>query len=122
MSRLGALVSVGVGTGMSEGEKRRVQTINVVAMVALGLNLLLSTGFFLFIDASASWPLRGLNLLIVLLYAASIALNAAHRTDAAMWLVNTTGLVNIVVSSLVLGLGLGSIAFFVIVPLTAILT
>jgi len=39
-----------------------------------------------------------------------------------MWLLNATGLVNIVVSSLVLGLGLGSIAFFVIVPLIAILT
>ena len=107
---------------LPESEKRRVQTINVVALVALGLNLVLSTTFFLFIDSSESWPLRGLNLVIVLSYAGALALNATHRTDAAMWLLNATGLVNIVVSSLVLGLGLGSIAFFVIVPLTAILT
>lgn len=122
MSRMGALVSLGVAPETSESETRRVQTINVVALVALGLNLVLSTSFFLFIDVAASWPLRGLNAVIVLSYAAAIALNAAHRTDAAMWLLNGTGLVNIVVSSLVLGLGLGSISFFVIVPLTAILT
>lgn len=122
MLRVGALVSLGVVDGLSESEKRRVQTINVVALVALGLNLVLSTSFFLFIDSSESWPLRGLNLVIVLSYAVSIALNARHRADPSMWLLNGTGLVNIVTSSLVLGLGLGSIAFFVIVPLTAILT
>ena len=122
MLRVGALVSLGVVDDAPESEKRRVQTINVVALVALGLNLVLSTSFFLFIDSSDSWALRGLNLVIVVSYAGTLALNATHRTDAAMWLLNATGLVNIVVSSLVLGLGLGSIAFFVIVPLIAILT
>lgn len=122
MAWASGLVSLGVVDGVAVGEKRRVQTINVVALVALGLNLVLSTSFFIFIDSSESWPLRGLNLAIALSYATVLALNATHRSDAAMWLVNGTGLVNIVVSSLVLGLGLGSIAFFVIVPLAAILT
>ena len=117
-----ALVELGVAADLAESEKRRVQTINVVALVAIGLNLVLSTSFFIFIDSSDSWSLRGANLVIVISYAAAIGLNATHRTDAAMWLLNGTGLVNIVVSSLVLGLGLGSIAFFVIVPLTAVLT
>jgi hypothetical protein len=49
-------------------------------------------------------------------------LNATRRVDPAMWLVGSTGLANIVISSLVLGLGLGSVAYFVIVPLAAILT
>lgn len=122
MSWMSALVSLGVTEGLSEGELRRVQTINVVALLAIGLNLVFSTTFFLLIDSSGSWSLRGLNLVIVLAYAASMALNATDRTDAAMWLLNGTGFVNIVLSSLVLGLGLGSIAFFVTVPLTAILT
>ena len=119
---MSTLVSLGVTAGLSEGERRRVQTINVVALLAIGLNLVFSTTFFLLIDSSGSWSLRGLNLVIVLAYGAAMALNATHRTDAAMWLLNGTGFVNIVVSSLVLGLGLGSIAFFVTVPLTAILT
>ena len=116
------LVSLGVSDGLTEGERRRVQTINVVALLAIGLNLVFSTMFFVAIDSSGSWPLRGVNLVLVLAYGAAMALNAASRTDAAMWLLNATGFVNIVVSSLVLGLGLGSIAFFVTVPLTAILT
>lgn len=122
MSWVRTLVSLGVAEGLSEGELRRVQTINVVALLAIGLNLVFSTSFFLQIDSSGSWALRGLNLAIVIAYAASMTLNARRRTDAAMWLLNGTGYVNIVVSSLVLGLGLGSIAFFVTVPLTAILT
>ena len=119
---MSSLVSLGVSDGLTEGERRRVQTINVVALLAIGLNLVFSTMFFVAIDSSGSWPLRGVNLVLVLAYGAAIALNAAARTDAAMWLLNGTGFVNIVVSSLVLGLGLGSIAFFVTVPLTAILT
>ena len=122
MSWLRVLVSLGATEGLSEGELRRVQTINVVALLAIGLNLVFSTTFFLVIESSESWSLRGLNLVIVLAYAASLSLNAAHKTDAAMWLLNSSGFVNIVASSLALGLGLGSIAFFVTVPLTAILT
>jgi adenylate cyclase len=122
MSWVSRLVNLGVSEGSPASVIRRVQTINVVALLALGLNLIFSTSFFLLIDSSGAWMLRGLNLAIVLAYAASIAINAAHRTDAATWLLNGTGLVNIVVSSLVLGLGLGSFTFFVIVPLTAILT
>ena len=117
-----ALVNVGVGGKTSASDRRRIQTINVVALLAIGLNAVFSTYFFLFIDSSGSWPLRGANVLLVCGYGASIALNAASKTDAAMWLVNGTGLLNIVVSSLVLGLGLGSLAFFVVVPLTAALT
>ena len=117
-----ALVNVGVGGETSAGKRRRIQTINVVALLAVGLNAVFSTSFFLFIDSSGSWLLRGTNLLLVCGYGASIALNAASKTDGAMWLVNGTGLVNVVVSSLVLGLGLGSLAFFVVVPLTAALT
>jgi adenylate cyclase len=117
-----ALVNVGVGGETSASDRRRIQTINVVALLAIGLNAVFSTYFFLFIDSSGSWPLRGANVLLVCGYGASIALNAASKTDAAMWLVNGTGLLNIVVSSLVLGLGLGSLAFFVMVPLTAALT
>jgi class 3 adenylate cyclase len=122
MSWVSRLVNLGVSEGSPASVIRRVQTINVVALLALGLNLIFSTSFFLLIDSSGAWMLRGLNLAIVLAYAASIAINAAHRTDAATWLLNGTGLVNIVVSSLVLGLGLGSFTFFVIVPLTAFLT
>jgi adenylate cyclase len=122
MSRINSLVSLGVTKGLSEGELRRVQTINVVALLAIGLNLVFSTMFFVLIDSSGSWSIRGLNLVIVLGYLATMALNATRKTDAAMWLLNGTGFVNIVVSSLVLGLGLGSIAFFVTVPITAILT
>jgi adenylate cyclase len=116
------LVNLGVSKGLPAGEVRRVQTINVVALLAIGMNLVFSSSFFLFIDSSGSWLLRGLNVLLVLAYGVSVALNATHRHEAAMWMLNGTGLVNIVVSSMVLGLGLGSIAFFVIVPLTAILT
>lgn len=123
MSRaVATLVNIGVSHDQSEPEQRRVQTINVVALMAIALNLVFSSAFYLFIDSSGSWWLRGINLLFLCGYGGSMALNAARRTDAAMVLVNTTGLLNIVVSSLVLGLGLGSIAFFVVVPLTAVLT
>ena len=54
-----ALVNVGVGGDTSASDRRRIQTINVVALLAIGLNAVFSTYFFLFIDSSGSWPLRG---------------------------------------------------------------
>jgi guanylate cyclase len=115
-------MSLGLRRDTEPGRRRRIQTINVIAMMAIALNLIFSTVFFVAIAPAAPWALRILNLLLVAGYGGSLALNAAARTDLAMWLVNWTGLANIVISSLALGLGLGSIAFFVVVPLTAVLT
>lgn len=85
------------------------------------LNLVFSTGYFLFIDESGSWTLRFVNVAIVAGYLIAVAAVRTGRVDAAMWLVNSTGLVNIALSSTVQGLDLGSLAFFVVVPLAATL-
>ncbi len=102
-------------------EFRRSRTINIAALLALGLNLSVSTIFFVFIDSSGSWLLRAANVLLICGYVGTIALNATRRPDAAMWLLAATSLLNIVISSLVMGLGLGSFCWFVIVPLLGVL-
>lgn len=115
------LSGAGLVSQAPAGDARRIKTINIAALLALGLNVAVSTVFFVFIDSSGSWLLRGVNLLFLCGYAGSLALSVTRRVDAAMWLLATTGLLNMVVSSLAMGLGAGSISFFVILPLFAVL-
>lgn len=115
------MLSSGLDSPISAGDARRSKTINIAALLALGLNVVVSTVFFVLIDSSGSWLLRGVNLLFLCGYAATLALSVTRRVDAAMWLLATTGLLNMVVSSLSMGLGTGSISFFVILPLFAVL-
>lgn len=122
MSWLNRIVNAGVSDDLRAAEVRRVQTINVAALLAIGFNLIFSTIFFVVVDPSGAVWLRGLNIVLVSAYVGSMVLNAMHRTDPAMWLINATGLANVILSNLVWSAGLGSIAYFVILPLAAVLT
>ncbi|MGI9586219.1 MAG: adenylate/guanylate cyclase domain-containing protein [Acidimicrobiia bacterium] len=122
MSRsMAGLLDTGLDSQTSADDARRIKTINIAALLAFGLNVAVSTVFFVFIDSSGSWLLRCVNLLFICGYAGSFALSVTRRVDAAMWLLAITALLNVLVSSLAMGLGAGSISFFVILPLFAVL-
>jgi adenylate cyclase len=114
-------VSVGVAEDLSEVEARRVRTINVIALVAAVATVLTTTVYIVSVDSDSAFITIGLSALFVSGYGATFAVNASGRVELAAWLVLTTGVVQIVLTTFVAGFTQGPAPFFLVIALGAVL-
>lgn len=114
------LVDLGVPDDASPAQARRTQTINLIAGGAIALNAVYNL-LPLFVGFEHIWPAFITNLVSIGLNVVVLWLNAARRTKAAMYLSLAAALLNLVVASLVLGLGTGVWLFLFLVPAVGVL-
>ncbi len=115
------VVSVGVSEDLSEVEARRVRTINVIAVVAAVATVLTTTLYIVSVDPDSALLVAGLSALFISGYVATFAVNAAGHVELAAWLVLTTGIVQIAVTTFVAGFTQGPAPFFLVIALGAVL-
>ena len=116
---IGRIVNYGT-TGLAEVDRRRVLTINVVALIAALLNATYIV-VYLAADPSEFTVVVFANTFAVLVALSAIKINGSGRIDVAMWVLFLAGLFNITAASLSVGTGIGVPLFFAILPATAAL-
>ena len=113
------LVNAGVDDSLRRVEARRVRAINLVAMVAIFVNVAYNIGWAL-LDFIELRTLILTNTVSVIGASLVIYLNHRGRTDAAMWLLVAVGLFNTTAAALLMGLDTGGFLFIIIIPVTAV--
>ena len=106
--------------GRSPAQVRRIQTINLILLFGI-FYLVLYTTFYAFLDFSALLPVIIVNTVAFLLYGTALAVNSREKTDAAMWLLLGTSLLNVTLASLLLGSGTGIFLFMTVLPVAGVL-
>lgn len=106
--------------GRSPAQVRRIQTINLILVFGI-FYLVLYTTFYAFLDFSALLPVIIVNTVAFLLYGTALAVNSREKTDAAMWLLLGTSLLNVTLASLLLGSGTGIFLFMTVLPVAGVL-
>jgi class 3 adenylate cyclase len=114
------VVNLGVSGGRSPAQVRRIQTINLILFFGI-FYLVLYTTFYAFLDFSALLPVIIVNTVAFLMYGAALAVNSREKTDAAMWLLLGTSLLNVTLASLLLGSGTGIFLFMTVLPVAGVL-
>jgi class 3 adenylate cyclase len=118
--RLLRVVNLGVRETQPPVEVRRIQTINVVALLAIFFNGLYNILYAL-IDISELWFVISTNSISIASAAVVVVLNSRGRTNAAMWLLLVGTFFNLIFASLLLGLGTGVFLFLIVIPATGVL-
>jgi class 3 adenylate cyclase len=100
-------------------ENRRVRAINLVAMLAIFVNVAYGIGWAL-LDFTELRPLILTNTVSVIGMSLVIYLNHRGLTNPAMWLLVAVGLFNTTAAALLMGLDTGGFLFIIIIPVTAV--
>lgn len=116
---LSRLVNTGVDDSPTPAETRRIRAINLVAMVAISVNVAYNIGWAL-LDFIELRTLILTNTVSVIGASLVIYLNHRGRPNGAMWLLVTIGLFNTTAAALLLGLDTGGFLFIIIIPVTAV--
>ncbi|HEX2155011.1 MAG TPA: adenylate/guanylate cyclase domain-containing protein [Acidimicrobiia bacterium] len=117
---LSRAISLGVRSGLTPAQVRRVQTINLVTLGSVFLNLVY-IGIILVVDVVAFIVPLLTNSIAVLLNLAVLRANAAFHTDAAMWMSFGTAFFNLVLASYFFGIGTGVYLFLLVIPAVSVL-
>ncbi len=115
------VVSFGVSEGLGEVEARRVRTINVIAVIAVVATVLTTTFYIFSVDPDSSALVVAVATLFISGYVATFAVNAAGHVEVAVWLVLITGIIQIVLTTLIAGFTQGPAPFFLVIALGAVL-
>jgi adenylate cyclase len=113
-------IDLGVDQGYAPAERRRVQTINLIAVGAIFFNSVYNL-LPLFVGFDHLGLVFVTNLASICLYAGVLGLNARRLTEMAMYLALGAALFNLVVAGLVFGIGTGVWLFLVTVPAVGVL-
>ncbi len=113
------LVNTGVDDSPTLAETRRIRAINLVAMLAISINVVYNIGWAV-LDFSELKTLILTNTVSAFGAGLVIYLNHRGRTDAAMWLLVASGLFNTTAAALLLGLETAGFMFIAIIPVTAV--
>jgi class 3 adenylate cyclase len=113
------LVNTGVDDSPTLAETRRIRAINLVAMLAISINVVYNIGWAV-LDFSELKTLILTNTVSAFGAGLVIYLNHRGRTDAAMWLLVAGGLFNTTAAALLLGLETAGFMFIAIIPVTAV--
>jgi class 3 adenylate cyclase len=114
------VVNLGVTGGRSPAEVRRIQTINLILLFGI-FYLVLYTTFYALLDFSGLLPVIIVNTGAFLLYGTALVVNSQEKTEAAMWMLLGTSLLNVTLASLLLGSGTGIFLFMAVLPVTGVL-
>ena len=121
-SPLRALVGFGVTADWPHAEQRRVRTINVVALIVFFNTALFAVVFLPSRPARISLAVYFFELILYLAgYAATLVLNRMGHHDAAVVVLLSAGIGNIVGVNLTVGLETGVAVFLVMVAIGAVL-
>jgi len=115
------IVSFGVSEGLGEVEARRVRTVNVIAMMAAAATVLTTTFYIVSVKPDSALLVIALSALYSFAYVAIVGVNASGHVEAAVWLLITTGIVQIVITTFIAGFTQGPAPFFLIIALGAVL-
>jgi class 3 adenylate cyclase len=115
-------LGLGVVEGSSEEEARRVRTINAIALIATIATVLTTTFYIVAVDSSQALMVIGLSTLFIVGYAATAVVNALGHVEAAVWAVLSTGVIQIVLTTITAGFDQGPAPFFLVIALGGVLT
>ena len=115
------IVSLGVSEDLGEVEARRVRTVNVIAVMAAVATVLTTTFYIVSVKPDSVLLIIALSALYSFGYAAAVAVNASGHVEAAVWLAITTGIVQNVITTFIVGFTQGPAPFFLIIALGAVL-
>ena len=113
-------VSLGVEPGAETAHVRRVQTINLVAMLAIAFNFSYNIAFLL-IDAAALRWIIIVDYISILLFALVLAINAKGHTNLATAVMFVAGPFNLTLVGLIMGISTGGYLFLLILPVSGVL-
>lgn len=114
------LMSLGVTGQQPPAEVRRLQAVNLVALLAVFFNLVYDAAF-LFVDAGGLALVITTNGVSAALAVGVLAMNRAGRGRGALYLLMVTGPFNLIAASLLLGTGTGVFLFLLALPVTGVL-
>lgn len=114
------LIDLGVDQSLAPAERRRAQTINLIAVGAIFFNSIYNL-LPLFVGFDHLWLVFVTNLVSICLYAGVLGLNARRLTEVAMYLALGAALFNLVVAGLVFGVDTGVWLFLITVPAVGVL-
>lgn len=114
------IIHLGVDPGQSSAESRRIQSINLIAVGAIVLNVLYSVIPFA-VGFGELWPVLVTNGIAIGANGAALALNSRGRTDTAMSVLFVVALFNLVVAAVVFGMDSGVWLFLITVPSVGVL-